>query len=344
MFEVGVEGSLTFPKFLVPFRVEEFSRKYNARTIVMVSYNYQNRREYLRTIANTSYSYRIKGNIFNSHIFTPIDFNFVRVGDIDPAFDSTIINTPLESSFSDHTVLAAKYAFEYSNQVVQKLSDFTFFRSSFESAGNLLSVFTNNDSLFNVPYFQYVKFDFDLRFNRQITPGNRVVYRIFTGVGYPLGNSQTLPFERLYFSGGPYGIRAWSSEELGPGSFDYSTSQYYHNRAEIKLEANLEYRFELFWKLEGALFVDAGNIWSLYKDPEREGAEFEWNRFYREIAVGTGLGTRLNLSFLLFRIDFGLKMRDPVITDGSRWIDFNPNNTMKFMDRFRIQFGIGYPF
>jgi outer membrane protein assembly factor BamA len=343
MVEVGVEGSLTIPKFLVPFKAKEFSRKYNARTIINASYNYQDRREYLRTIANTSYSYRIKGNIYNAHTFTPVDFNLVQVGDIDSAFYSTIENTRLENSFSDHTVLAVRYAFEYSNQVVKKLRDFTYFKTSFESAGNLISAFSDSTFL-GVPYFRYLKLDFDFRFNNQITPGNRLVYRIFTGVGYPLGNSQTLPFERMYFSGGPYGIRAWRSEELGPGSFNYRESRYYYNRAEMKLEANVEYRFELFWKLEGALFIDAGNIWSLYQDPEREGGEFSWDRFYKEIAVGTGLGTRLNLSFLLFRVDFGLKMRDPIITEGSRWIDFNPNIDMKFNERVRIQFGIGYPF
>jgi outer membrane protein assembly factor BamA len=343
MFEVGVEGSLTIPKFLVPFRAKEFTRKFNTRTIINASYNYQDRREYLRTIANTSYSYRIKGNMYNTHTITPVDFNFVQVGDINPEFDSTITNTRLESSFSDHTVLAARYTFEFSNQIVQKLRDFTYFKASLESAGNLISLFADSNFL-SVPYFHYLKVDFDFRFNNQITAGNRLVYRLFVGVGYPLGNSETLPFERMYFSGGPYGIRAWRSEELGPGSYNYRQSRYYYNRAEMKLEANLEYRFELFWKLEGALFVDAGNIWSLYPDPEREDAEFEWNRFYNEIAVGTGLGTRLNLSFLLFRVDFGLKMRDPVITEGTRWIDFNPNVSMKFSDRFRIQFGIGYPF
>ncbi len=344
MVEVGLEGSLTIPMFLIPFKAKELTRKFNARTIINASYNYQDRREYLRTIANTSYSYRIKGNIYNAHTITLLDFNYVQVGDIDDEFWAEIDSTRLRNSFIDHTVLATRYSFEYSNQEVQKLRDFIYFKTSLESAGNLISAFSDSTFL-GVPYFQYFKVDFDFRYNNQITPGNRLVYRIFTGVGYPLGKSQTLPFERMYFSGGPYGIRAWSSEELGPGSFNYKESKYYYNRAELKLEANVEYRFELFWKLEGALFVDAGNIWSLYEDPERDGAEFSWDRFYKEIAVGTGLGTRLNLSFLLFRIDFGIKMRDPVILEGTRWIDFNPNvNYTFFGDRLRIQFGIGYPF
>lgn len=350
MVEVGVEGSLTIPKFLIPFKAKEFTRKFNARTIINTSYNYQDRREYLRTIANASYSYRIKGNIFNTHTITPVDFNFVQVGeDIDSAFWARIDTTRLRNSFIDHTVLAARYSFEYSNQVVQKLRDFVYFKTSFESAGNLISTFSDSTFL-GVPYFQYLKIDFDFRFNNQITPGNRMVYRIFAGVGYPLGKSETLPFERMYFSGGPYGIRAWRSEELGPGSYNYRQSEYYYNRAEMKLEANLEYRFELFWKLEGALFVDAGNIWSLYPDPERVGAQFKWNSFLKEIAIGTGLGTRINLSFLLFRVDFGLKLRDPARlwkTDPADPTGENriPDNPWVFQNQYwTIQFGIGYPF
>lgn len=350
MVEVGVEGSLTIPKFLIPFRAREFSRKYNTRTIINASYNYQDRREYLRTIANTSFSYRIRGNMYNIHTITPVDFNFIQVpDDIDSAFYSTISGTRLESSFSNHTVLAGRYSFEYSNQIVQKLRDFTYFKASFESAGNLISAF--EDSLFlNVPYFQYLKVDFDYRFNNQITPGNRIVYRLFAGVGYPLGKSQTLPFERMYFSGGPYGIRAWRSEELGPGSFNFRESEYFYNRAEMKLEANVEYRFELFWKLEGALFIDAGNIWSLYPDPTRRGAQFKWDSFLKEIAIGTGLGTRLNLSFLLLRVDFGLKLRDPsrlwyVDPEDPTRETLLPGDPWVFKNQYwTIQFGIGYPF
>jgi outer membrane protein assembly factor BamA len=172
------------------------------------------------------------------------------------------------------------------------------------------------------------------------------VYRLFAGLGYPLGKSQSLPFEKMYFSGGPYGIRAWSTRTLGPGSVPdtISTGTYANNLGDIKIEANLEYRFRLFWKLEGAFFIDAGNIWTIKISDDQPGSSFEWKRFYKEIAVGTGLGARFDFSVILIRTDFGFKLRDPAIQEGSRWIDFNRSADISFGDRVVFQFGIGYPF
>lgn len=343
--EVGIQSSITFPIFLVPFKAQRFSRKYNPRTTVNVAYSYQDRPEYLRTIASTAFGYRWKAKTRQTHNFLPVDFNFVRVGqDMDSAFRSSIENTKLQSSFENHMILASRYVFEYSNQVAEKLQDFVYFRTSLESAGNIVSLFTDDSLIFKVPYFQYLRYDVDFRFNKQITAANRIVYRLFAGIGVPLGKSATLPFERLYFAGGPYGIRAWNSEGLGPGTYNSIDSNTYYNRGELKLEANLEYRFKLFWKVEGALFVDAGNIWTSQLDDTYPGGKFEWNSFYKEIAVGTGIGVRFDLSFLILRTDFGFKMRDPVIQQGSRWVDFNQSAHYTFRDRFVFQFGIGYPF
>jgi outer membrane protein assembly factor BamA len=178
-----------------------------------------------------------------------------------------------------------------------------------------------------------------------IDPLNKLVYRLFIGIGYPLGNSSALPFEKKYFSGGPNSIRAWSTRDLGPGSYirpESDTIFNYPNQvADIKLEANFEYRFRMFWKLEGAFFIDAGNIWAIRAADERKGALFEWNRFYKEIAIGTGLGIRLDFNFFMIRGDFGLKLRDPALPEGNRFIPFArgfEKSDVKF------QFGIGYPF
>jgi len=150
----------------------------------------------------------------------------------------------------------------------------------------------------------------------------------------------------MYFSGGPYGIRAWSTRTLGPGSVTdtSATAKYANNLGDIKLEANMEYRFKLFWKLEGAFFIDAGNIWTIKEYSNRPGSSFDWDRFYNEIAVGAGLGARFDFSFLLIRTDFGFKLRDPSIQEGSRWIDFNGTVDKSLKSRFVFQFGIGYPF
>jgi outer membrane protein assembly factor BamA len=165
------------------------------------------------------------------------------------------------------------------------------------------------------------------------------------GAGYPLGNSTSLPYEKKFFSGGPNSIRAWSTRDLGPGSYvkpkSDSIFRYPNEVADIKLEANIEYRFKVFWKLEGAIFIDAGNIWAIRPEDDRKGALFEWNRFYKEIAVGTGIGTRFDFSFFVLRLDFGLKLHDPALPEGKRWI---PANRRYTWDDAKIQFGIGYPF
>ena len=352
MWEGGVESILSVPKIMVPFRARRFTMRYNPKTLFNISYNYQDHPYYLRTIASTSLSYKIKGNQFNSHQFYPVEFSYVLLpeGIRDSVQRQSIIGSPLENSFVDHTILALRYTFEYSTQVVEKKGDYIYFRTNLESAGNSIYgikqlIHSENDSTFlKVPYFRYIKWDFDFRFNKLIRQGNRLVYRIFVGVGYPLGDQRTLPFEKMYFGGGPNGVRAWSATELGPGSDSTRNLLYVNRLGDVKLEGNLEYRFPLFWVMEGALFVDAGNIWTIYEVDNRHGMSFAWNRFYKEIAVGTGLGFRFDFSFLIIRTDFGWKLRDPVIANGSRWIDLNQSVKYSFNDRFTFQFGIGYPF
>ncbi len=361
MLEAGIEATLSVPKILVPFKARQFTMRYNPKTLFNVSYNYQNRPDYIRTIASTSMSYKLKGNQFTSHQLFPVEFNYVLLpeGIRDSSLNAEIMKTALANSFIDHTILDARYTFEYNNQIVGRRGDFIFLRTNLESAGSLIHYIAkrtsneNDTNFLKVPYFRYLRFDADFRFNKQITEGNRIVYRIFIGAGYPLGDQHTLPFEKMYFGGGPNGVRAWNSYELGPGSVATNSVNYASNLGDVKLEGNLEYRFQLFWVMEGALFVDAGNIWTIYNIENRPNSSFDWGRFYKEIAIGTGIGFRFDFSFLMLRTDFGIKMRDPVITSGSRWIDLNPNVHYKFLPiklkegqkaRLSFQFGIGYPF
>lgn len=350
MEEIGVESSLSLPKFLVPFKAEKFTRRYNPRTVLNLSYNYQNRPDYIRTIASTSLSYRWKSSPYITHQFFPLDFNYVQLpqGSISDDLWEDISGTALITSFSDHTILAARYTFEFTNQIIEKKTDFVYFRASIESAGNLINLGTNlasleNDTTFlKVPYLQYLKGEIDLRIHDQIDQDNKWVYRIFAGLGYPLGKSDVLPLEKMYFGGGPSGVRAWRSYALGPGADTSQTVSFATKLGDIRLEANIEYRFKLFWKLEGAWFIDMGNVWRL--NDTRYGTNFGWNTFYKEIAVGTGIGGRFDFSFLIIRLDVGYKLRDPAISSGNRWIDFNNNIDYPFRKRLNFQVGIGYPF
>lgn len=358
MREIGAEASIVFPKFFAPLKLEGFVKKYAPKTSILVSYNYQSRPDYTRSIANSSFSYRWRGNPTITHTIWPLELNYVQIYEnrSSAEFLDSIKNTPLGYSFEDHMVNVARYGIELNNQTLGKRQDFYFTRFNVESAGNLVYLAHKAGDkgesqqpyeLFDVPFFQYLRGDLDFSYHNFIDRQNAFVYRFFLGLGYAYGNSSNLPYEKKYFSGGPNSIRGWNTRDLGPGSYveeDTLSSSvfYYPNKVgDIKLEANIEYRFKVIWKLEGAIFIDAGNIWAMRKEEDKPGAEFDWSRFHKEIAVGSGFGARFDFTFFLLRLDFGIKLRDPAMPDGDRWVpvfrDFGLND-------LHLKFGIGYPF
>jgi outer membrane protein assembly factor BamA len=274
---------------------------------------------------------------------------------IDPAFREKIESSSyLAYSYRDVTILGSGYSLVFSNQTIKKSRDFWFFRFNAETSGNLLEFISTlagqekKDGSYNVfgrPFAQYIRADLDLRYNLIINDVSSVVYRGFIGAAIPYGNSQAIPFEKQYFGGGANGIRAWQVRTLGPGSHVPDRSSFLNQTADIKLETNIEYRFKLFWILESAFFVDAGNIWS-YRDNSIEGAQFHFRNVMKDMAVGTGIGLRFNLDFVLIRADAGMKLRDPSLPAGSKWI----SNWKDYSDKteggkiFTFVLGIGYPF
>jgi outer membrane protein assembly factor BamA len=354
MKEIGAETSIVFPKFFSPLRLESFVKKYSPKTSISVSYNYQSRPDYTRSIANSSFSYRWSGNKYLTHTLWPMELNYIRIyaNRSSSSFLDSIDSTPLGYSFKDHVINVARYGFELSNQSIGKSRNFIFTRFNIESAGNLVNLYNNifdsNNSgapnkLLKVPYFQYLRGDVDFRYYKVIDKQNRFVYRLFIGLGYPYGNSKNLPYEKKYFAGGPNSMRAWVTRDLGPGSDTSRISLFgFPNKnGDIKLEANIEYRFKVIWKMEGAIFLDMGNIWAIRKEIDKPGAEFDWNRFHKEIAVGSGIGARFDFSFFLLRLDFGIKLRDPALPENNRWI---PVFKEFGLHDLHFTFGIGYPF
>jgi len=351
--EYGFETSLRVPRFLFPFlKSEEFVRNFNPTSTILAAYNYQNMPFYTRTIANATFGYSWSGNRYRSHIVNPLQLNVVKLLKIDTAFREKIeASSYLAYSYRDVMILGASYSFIFNNQKIQKSRDYWFLRVNAEMAGNMLSVASRvagagkvdgSYRIFGQPFAQYVRTDFDARYNVILNDVSSIVYRGFVGLGIPYGNSKAIPFEKQYFGGGANGIRAWQVRSLGPGSYLPEESEFLNQTADIKLEANAEYRFKLFWILEGAVFVDAGNIWTFNRDAARPGAEFRFSRLLRDMAVGTGTGLRLDFKFVTGRVDMGVKLRDPSIPDGSRWIVYNrPYN---FRNDFTVVLGIGYPF
>jgi hypothetical protein len=351
--EYGFETSLRLPKFLVPFlKTEGFIRNYNPTTTIVAAYNFQDMPIYSRRMANATFGYNWSGHSYRTHIVNPIQLNLVKMESIDTAFQKQIdASSYLANSYKNVMILGGNYSFIFNNQKIQKSRDYWFLRVNAEAAGNLLSVASRlagvrkaegSYIILGQPFAQYIRTDLDLRYNVILNDASSVVYRGFIGMGIPFGNSKAIPFVKQYFGGGANGIRAWQVRSLGPGSYVVpDTINFINQTADIKLEANVEYRFKLFWILEGALFLDAGNIWTFNEDVSRPGSMFRFKTFMNDIAVGTGTGFRFDFKFVTARLDIGMKLRDPSISGKSRWI---PASREFVRNDFTFVLGIGYPF
>jgi len=351
MLEFGVEGRLRIPKFLLPFRTEQFIRRFNPQTNLRLSYNYQRRPDYTRTLANASFGYNWQGSGNLSHLVYPLETSLILTPYKSETFQDWLEGKYIYYSYEPHLIVDSRYTMVFSNQKLLKNQDFQDVRINLEAAGNLLyggyrmlapEPGDEKYSLFGVDFAQYVKADVDFRTYDFFYEDISLVLRGFLGAGFAYLNSAAMPFEKQYFSGGANSIRAWQVKNLGPGSFNDTTATSFPNQTgDLKLEANMEYRFKLFWKLEAALFLDVGNIWSLSPEDDREGAQFRFNRFYRELAVGTGVGTRFVFNFFIFRLDLGIPLRNPYPIEGSNWL---PGSAGISGRDLTFNIAIGYPF
>lgn len=351
-FESFGETRLTIPRLVLPFfESYEFSKKHNPSTRFSTSYSYQKRPDYTRSVGIVSFGYIWKGekNSYLTHFFNPLKFNLVKIYDFNPAFEAEIKNLYIQYAYKDQLFTVISYDMIFNNQKPHRRDNFTYFWLNLETSGNLMNGIYNwtgqtpvEDSyrLMGIEFAQFVKGDIDFRYYIFFSEKRSLVYRGFFGIGFPYGNStKGLPFIKKYFTGGANDLRAWQVRTLGPGS--YTGGAGFNQIADMKLVLNLEYRFPIISFLEGAIFLDAGNIWAVDKKDDREGALFEWDRFYNEIAVGTGVGTRLDFSFFIIRFDFGIPLYDPKYPDDNRWL--RSFKDLKIRD-FTLNFGIGYPF
>jgi outer membrane protein assembly factor BamA len=352
--QFGIEANLRLPKFLMPYPAKEnFIRNHDPRTVLQAGYNYQKLPVYTRSVANVSLGYSWTGDKYTRYNVTPLSSNLIKLHYINPDFQEQIDTMSyLAYSLRDVRIVGGRYDFVFNNQMIQKSKDFWNIRVGVDMAGNLLDVAykaakagkadDGNYQLFGHPFAQFVKGEIDAAYNYRFNDISSIVYRFFAGVGWAYGNSLVMPFEEQYFGGGSNDIRAWMVRTLGPGSYVLPESSFINQTADMKLEANIEYRFKLFWILEGATFLDAGNIWTVREDVDRPGSQFKPGSFIDDIAVGTGLGLRFDIKFVLLRVDFGLKLRDPQQRDGSKWIPAYRPFSRK--EDITMVIGIGYPF
>ena len=350
--EFGVSGGLSFPKFF-PLPYSLFTGAI-PRTDVNLSYNYQDRPEYTRYIISTSYGY--SGNVSNKFFYQayPLQMNIVRLFNLDPDFYNSLAADPfLKNAYQNHFDLGSGLMLSYTTDA-SSIPEKSFFytRFQFDIAGNLLSCFNNlmkqdttgSRMIWNTPYSQFVRGELTLGrtwvFGRN--SGQSIATRLLAGAGYAYGNSTALPFEKHFYAGGSNSLRGWQARTVGPGLSVMDDSFVIPNQTgDMKLEANIEYRFNMFWKFAGAVFVDAGNIWTLRNKGEGNSDQsmFRLDTFGESIAANWGLGLRLNFGFLLLRLDMGMKVHDPARVQ--KWV--SPEQWLK-RDGYALHFGVGYPF
>lgn len=352
--ELGAELKFVTPQFWLPvLRLSDFRRNYAPKTSIALSFNSERTQFYNRRVASAKFGYLWRrGDNKWRYNFDLFDLNYVIMSSVDSSFINELRNEYVKSAYTNHLLLSANYSATYTDQDVNKNLSFNYFKGNLKTSGNFLMGIDkiagvhrknlNNEryyEAFGVRYAQFVKADGEYRFHHYINKANTIVYRFFLGCGYPYGNMRVLPFEEAYYCGGANDIRAWHSRTLGPGTYSLDT-RYPNSVGDFKMEANIEYRFKLFWLLEGALFLDAGNIWNINKYENRPGAQLSAD-FYEQLAVGTGVGLRLDVSFFLLRFDLGIKMRDPSLPAHRRFVLLNSHGGFK---KSVFNIGIGYPF
>ncbi len=350
-WEFGLTASVIFPRFLGPFSSLTFARDYQPTTTVSLGYNTQTRYYYSRYITTASYGYDWKKNYRLGQTLTPFYLNSVKIANINPVFQAYLdeeTSQRKKAQYTSHLLFGTRYSLTYNTQRFNKTGSFFYIRADFETSGNLLSLFnktkliTENENgyheIFGIRYAQYVRSSFDLRQHLDLGNDNWFVFRQFVGIGLPYGNSQDMPFERSFYGGGANGLRGWLYRTLGPGAY-VPVSEDIEKTGDLQLELNAEFRFPLYNIVNGAVFVDAGNVWTYHPNESMPNSEFRFDSFYKQFALDAGVGIRLDVSFLILRFDIAYAMRNPYINTetGSHWRFGQGNN-------FRLQAGIGYPF
>ena len=348
--EFGVAASLSFPRFLLA----NYAINNNIvapKTKFEVSYNYQDRPYYRRGLSGISWLYSWRNRTNSSFVLRPIGINLVDVSDIDQDYFNSLQNQYLKHSFESQLIVAISGSYVLNKQYKSAPNNYTTVRANCELSGNLLNGLVHLFSkpvagrdyheILGIRYSQYVRTDVDASHKVMFGKVTALAARLYAGVAYAYGNSDAVPFDRLFYAGGSNSMRGWAPRTLGPGSSPAPTNVVYPTQlGDMKLEANVEFRFPIWGMFHGATFLDLGNIWYMDRDGANypEGSIFHFNSFYKQLAFNTGIGLRLDIKFAILRLDWGIQLHNPNNPVGERWIhNFKWRNTS-------LNFGVGYPF
>lgn len=361
--EYAGEVGITFPKFECPFLSKSFKQARRASTEFAVSMNYQERPEYTRVIAGASWRYkwserRKSYNVRRTYDLVDINYVYLPRSTMDFIDQIAPSNPLLRYSYEDHFIMRMGYTYSFTNRRIPTATvnsfaiqpSVTSFRGTVEMAGNLLYAISSltgqqrSDGaykVFGIQYAQYVKGDADFNYTKNMNSRNALAFHAGFGIAYPYGNSSMVPFEKRFYAGGANGVRGWSVRTLGPGRYDArnSVSSFINQCGDIRLDLSVEYRAKLFWVFEGALFVDAGNIWTIKNYETQPGGLFQFKNFYKEIALAYGAGLRMDFTYFLLRFDLGMKAHNPAMNQ-EPWPLIHP----KWGRDATFHFAVGYPF
>jgi hypothetical protein len=358
-YEYGVEAFLSIPQLLLPWVMKQLKDQPSASTEFSVGANFQNRSEYLRQFFNLSSRLQWSSRNWQvNNVVEPLDITYVRMPWMSEKFRNAYmndsINPILKASYEEQMIVRTAYNVTYTNVSSGQLPRRLPFRirAGVEVAGYLPRIAaamggtrknpSGREMLLGIPYAEYVKTDFDFAPTYRWSDKNTLAGHFALGVAYPYGNSIVLPFEKRYYGGGANSVRGWSTRTLGPGTYNNDSLGYdFANKTgDIKLDMSLELRRKLTKLFELAGFIDVGNVWTIKDYNSQPGGYFNWNSFYKELAAAYGLGVRLDLNFLLVRVDLGMKAHNPALPEKKRWTVFRPD----FHRDFAFHFAIGYPF
>ncbi len=359
--EYAAEAGITFPKFEFPFAPRRVRQRFNVSTEFAISFNYQERPEYTRIIAGAAWKYKwVNRTNTRRHEFDLLDLNYVYLPkSINNFLDEVAPNNPLlRYSYEDHFIMSMVYRYYHTNKRIASPTTKTVtlqpvvftIRAAVETAGNLLyagsKIFGEKKSgdvykVFGTRYSQYVKAEVDYGITRNINRRHSLAFHVGAGIGYPYGNSRVLPFEKRFYAGGANSVRGWGARTLGPGSYNsHNSVAYFINQCgDISLDLSVEYRAKLFWVLEAAGFIDAGNVWTIHSYENQPGGLFRFSTFWKEIAMAYGVGLRMDFNYFLLRLDLGIKAYNPA-RGQERWPLIHP----RWGRDTAFHFSVGYPF
>lgn len=357
-WETSGEAQLSYPRFLLPFGISGSTRVLTPKTNISVGINYLNRTDAFElTSVNFSYGYTWNRTTYLHHRLLPVVLNVFSLGNVyEGASGQLLDNVLLRQALFEQFILGSEYSFFYNTQLRGISNDDYYFNLNMDTSGNLAWLIANiagedpeqGMTIFNQSFAQFFKSDIDFRFYHRLTGSTRLATRLIVGAGFPYGNSDHLPYLKQFTIGGTNSIRAFHPRTLGPGSFSPDDTQVggfnILHAGDLKLEASLEYRFDITSIFKGALFVDAGNVWRMAEDENTPGGKFSSDTFIEQIALGAGTGLRIDVGFFVLRFDFAWPLAIPYSGSPGYIEPMQPFRNNWLLENLVFNLGIGYPF